>query len=207
MVRKVVALLGLTLLVIGSTGLAFAAEDEEPKRQAWGLSVGYLVGDLASELKQDGFQAELDDEMTLGVFYLVEMSERIDFETRLSVSPSTMLNTENGDVSTTVIFLDFTLIPRLKIGSFELGVPFGLGWATTMEDGPYLNQVYGRRTGIQQTGGSGATYFLGLRKDFKLGEKWSAFADLRARRFHRLVNIRERTVKTTELAIGFVRDF
>ncbi|MDQ7008462.1 MAG: outer membrane beta-barrel protein [Acidobacteriota bacterium] len=207
MVRKVVALLGLTLLLIGGTGLAFAQEDEAPPPQAWGLTVGYMVGDLASELVQDGFQAELDDEMTVGLFYLVDLNERVSFETRLSVSPGTMLNTENGDVSTTVIFLDFTLIPKINIGSFELGIPMGLGWAATQEDDAFLNQVYGRASGIKQDGGSGATYYLGLRKDFKLGEKWNAFVDLRARRFHRLVNIRERTVKTTELAIGFARNF
>ena len=210
MLRKLVTVLVFGLLLAAGP-IALAQSTDAPggeKRQAaYGFTLGYMIGDVASQLEQDGFQPELDDELTVGVLYIVKMSESTDYETRLSYSPGTMINTENGDVSTQIFFLDFTLIPHFNIGGFRLGVPFGLGWAAAREDKNFIEQIRGRQIGVEQSGGSGMTYYLGLRSDFKVGVKWKMFVDLRARRFHRLVNVRERTLKNTELAIGFIKGF
>lgn len=209
MVRKLLAVVGLGMLLVMPLTLGQADEQSEQAKRpaAWGLTLGYLTGDAASELEQDGFRAELDDSVTLGVFYLVKMSESTDFETRFTFSSTKMLNTENGDVTTTLMYLDFTLIPHINIGKFKLGVPMGMGWAVSSASDPFLDQVRGRTIGLAQTDGSGVTYYLGLRKDFDLKGNWDMFVDARARRFHRLVNVRERSVKSTEVTFGFVKHF
>ncbi len=208
MLRKCLVVVGLIILALVPVVSAQEDVSEDKPEQGWGLFGGFLGGDIATELEQDGFQAELDDGFVVGAMYFTRMSERTRFEARLNYSPGTMLNTENGDVDGQLIWFDVALIPGFKLGEkTSIGVPFGIGWAAFYDDDNFLEQVFGRPVGTSQSGGSGMMYFLGLQLNVQTGDSWEFFAEVRAQRFHRLVDIRERNVKTTQGVLGFRRLF
>ncbi|RMG43695.1 MAG: hypothetical protein D6718_11560 [Acidobacteria bacterium] len=190
---------------------ALAQEDAEATDAdftfAWGLSAGQVSGGRVSKMLFDGVPPRIDDTRMLHGLFDIVIAPRLDFEMRFGFGQTDMLDTPNGKIDTRLFIFDAGLVPHWSWGRFGFGVPLGLGWAVTQTDKNLADTIPGRSFDLSLRQGSGATMFLGLRGTLKVGEKWVLFGDLRARRFHRLVNVTERTVKSTEVTFGFLRYF
>lgn len=203
----------LSLALLMAPCLAQEARETEPTlRYAWGLFGGQVSGGQVSKQWFDGRPVMIDDTRFGGGIFVIRVSPRVAFETRLGFGPTKMLGAPNGtsdkkEVDARLFLLDVGLTPNWSWGRFGFGIPVGLGWAVTQTDRNLADSIPQRSIGVTLGQGSGATMFLGLRGTFSLGDRWQLFADLRARRFHRLVNVTERTVKSTEVTFGFLRSF
>lgn len=223
-----ILLIGLGLVVSPT----WAQEDDEPgeSRMGWGVFTGFLQGGIASNRAIPGrdaqafntFRPTLDDSVTIGATYYIQSTERTRFEARLAYSPNEMLFTPNGNIDTDLVYLDLAIVPRIGKGNLKVAFPFGIGWASGMASERYTpdcpdndldgvpdpcSPIPGRQLGIHLEDGDGGTYFIGWQVDYKLKSNWNLMLDVRARRFHRLLNVEEQNVKASELTIGFTRGF
>jgi opacity protein-like surface antigen len=224
MLRKLT--FGIVLAVLlAAPALAQEGEAAEEAKSplGWGLYAGYLMGDVISEASfgdEGQFQAELDDDAIFGGLFWAEMNENWRFETRLTYMPATILNVAPFDwfgpepdgpartVSADIFYLDVGFIRFFDLGeSVRLGIPFGVGWASSYTDEVFSDFIPGRSIGLQQEDGSGGTYYLGFQLLFEVSDRWELFVDSRFKRFHRLTNVLERTAKTNEFTVGFSRRF
>jgi hypothetical protein len=231
MLRKLLVGIALTLLVVTpalaqETESAEAGEagNGEPSSRGWGLHAGYLIGDEISEESfgdELQFKATLEDDAAFGGSFWADMNETWRFEIRLNYVPATISNVaplgwnEDPDVdgpartlSADMFYLDVGFIPYFDLSeSLRLGIPFGLGWAALYADEVFSDFVPERSIGLQQEDGSGATYYLGLQLTYEMNDRWELFVDGRFKRFHRLASILERTAKTNEFTVGFMKRF
>ncbi len=215
MLRKY--LMVFVLVALTAVPFGFAADDakdEDQPRQGWGIFLTGLEGGLLAKRPQESqadhefYFPKLDDSFGIGGLFYRDISDHLRFETRVAFLDSTVTDTEHGDVGTQVLYFDFSLMPKISLGSrIWMGIPMGLGWAVAREDGNYIDWIRFRTRGLGLTGGSGMLYFAGLHFNVPSGDRWEFFADIRARRFHRLVNVSERTLKSFELSIGFTKTF
>ena len=99
-------------------------------------------------------------------------------------------------------------MPYWEWGFYQLGIPFGIGWAQADADGPLADgDIPGANYTLSLKSAGAPTYYLGVYNGFKLGEKWALFLDVRMKNFHRLVNVTEESLFTPEATIGFVQTF
>ncbi|MBP7149186.1 MAG: hypothetical protein KBD01_16780 [Acidobacteria bacterium] len=196
------------------------AEGEEGRtRWGWGLLVGQLPGGRVLENTLDvdmndtvrHFEPELDDAPVVGAVYYNDLAKHLRFEGRLNFASTDMLDTPNGDVSTTLFYGDLAVMPRWEWSRFSVGFPIGVGWASASADGKYSDRGTlareGKNADVSLKAGSGMTYFLGAQGGWKLAEHWAIALDVRARRFHRLTNVLERTLKTEEITLAVMRTY
>ncbi len=182
-----------------------ATEERASSRYGFGVYAGQIFGDTISEATFVGeFTPELDDSTVLGGLMTIAIAEKTRLELRLGLSSTTVLGTPNGDIGAKLYYFDLAYVPRFGSGKVTWGVPFGVGWATLDEDGPFTNfgQIPDRDPSLIVSGGSGVDFFVGLQAEIPLGERLSVIFDGRFKRFHRLQNVLERTAKTTEITVG-----
>ena len=66
-------------------------------------------------------------------------------------------------------------MPRWEWGFYQLGIPFGIGWAQFDADGPLADgDIPGANYTLALKSDGAPTYFLGVYNGFKLGEKLGA---------------------------------
>jgi hypothetical protein len=217
MIRKVLVWCALALLVAVP---AFAQETQEPAEEATeaaagvpsrmgaGVYVGYLTGELLSEQTFDGgTEPEMDDDALIGGVFYINTSDLWRFELRLTYSPRTILDTPRGEIDADLAYLDLVFVPKWQVGGWVLGAPFGAGWAVMIEDEIFSDRVPGQDISLNLEGGSGVTYFLGAQALRPVGENSAFVIDARLRRFHRLVNVTEKTVNSEEVTLGWLWSF
>lgn len=231
MVRKFFAVCALAALC-GSLALAAdestATEGQTASAKtpmAVGVFAGYLLGDQVSESTFRFFNQtsplELDDATGLGVFFTTAVSPKTDFELRLGMAKTKFLNVptrqrdEFGEPKgpmeeeeAFLYYLNVGFVPSWTLGSIKLGIPFGFGWG---QSSPDQNLAEDGTIGLGESngldGGGGMLIYAGLQASYPIGERWTIVADARLQRFHRLVNVTERSAKLFEFAIGIKRSF
>ncbi|UCF68921.1 MAG: hypothetical protein JSV80_06435 [Acidobacteriota bacterium] len=213
MSRKLFALLVLGLL-LASPGFAqddteadAEAEPTKEYRLSWGIFAGQLTGDEISKQAYEGLVPELDDTTFAGALFAVRAGRSVWAEIRLGLSQTQFLNTPKGDMDVDLWFLDVAFVPQWQWGRWGVGVPLGVGWASASTDDVLLERIPGRDRTLQLDDGDGGTYFAGVRGFVDASDRWTLSIDVRAKRFHRLINVTERNVKSTELSIAFSRKF
>lgn len=225
MPRKLLVVLVLPLLLASSLAWAqdAAAPDEtaaEPRPpMQWGLFVGYLSGGVVSEADFDtatpakerdsqGLSPEIEDIKEIGGVWAIALSKMTWFQVRVSVGETTYFDTPNGRVDSLIYSVDAGLMPRWEWGFYQLGIPFGIGWAQADADGPLADgDIPGANYNLALKSDGAPTYYLGVYNGFKLGENWAVFLDVRMKNFHRLVNVTEESLFTPEVSLGFVQTF
>lgn len=212
----------LTVWVLAAAALlpAIAQETEEKKPDAapssetaatpnaWGVYLGYMRGGQIGKQNFPGFgTAQLDDATEIGALWSQETSPRLRFETRGQLGFSKVKDVPNGGGNTIVVSLDFALIPHWQLGKTWLGVPLGLGWGINRNTDVYANRIPRRDPDLQLKSGNGMTYFFGVQANWSWGKSWIVFADVRARRYHRLLNVTEKNLQAIDLSFGMMRRF
>jgi hypothetical protein len=231
MLRKVLPLVVLCALASGPL-LAEETEKNGSEtaaapHQGWGFRVGYLKGDEISRVRL-GYDSlffhkiadypTLKDSVTVGAFYYYDLLPKTRFEARVSVAPTKVdhvcpgVEFHSGDdcgaheatVTTTLLYWDVLFMPHFDWGKLHLGVPFGVGWANARGSDKYADPgwIEGQNAEVGLNGSGGMTYFLGLRPYVDMGARKSFFFEVRALRFHKLVNATARTLKTIEATAG-----
>jgi hypothetical protein len=164
-------------------------------------------------------QPTLKNSPTVGAFYYYDLTPKTRFEAHLSVAPTKVEHVCPGvevsnslpdcghsetTVTTTLIYWDVLFMPHFDYGRFHLGVPLSVGWANARASKHYAENgwVQGQSSSTNFTASGGMTYGLGLRPYWDLGGRKTAFFEVRALRFHRLVNTTARTAKTIEATMG-----
>ncbi len=225
MFRKLLVALALPLLLASSVAWTqeAAAPDEpaaEPRQpMQWGLYFGYLPGGVVSEAKfyttppngepdSKVLTPELDDITEFGGIWAIALSKHTWFQVRAAVGQTTYFDTPNGRVDSMVYMIDAAIMPRWEWGFYQLGIPFGFGWAQFDADGPLADgDVPGSNYTLSLKSAGAGTMFLGVYNGFKLGEKWSLFVDMRYKNLHRTINVTSVSLPTWEATIGFVNNF
>jgi len=225
MSRKLLVALALPLLLASSVAWAqeAAATDEtaaEPRQpMQWGVYLGFLPGGVVSRANFDyatpskerdakGLTPELDDIEEIGGIWAIALSKRTWFQVRAAVGQTAYFDTPNGRVDSLVYSIDLALMPRWEWGFYQLGIPFGFGWAQFDADGPLADgDVPGSNYTLPLKSAGAGTYFLGVYNGFKLGEKSALFLDLRYKNLHRTLNVTAVSLPTWEATFGFVRTF
>lgn len=227
MLRKTAVLIAAFSLAI--LAMPALAQDDEGGDRASALGVGvfggYILGDEISKDTTAPRNLELDDMPVLGGVFFIDVSERSRYELRIGYTQTTVQNVPvlvedefdpdpilegYRDVDANIFVLDIAYIPRFGIGEkLRIGIPFGLGWATLLEDEVFIpeGKVSGRNLNEQLSGGSGMTYFLGVQATMPLSERMEFFFDARIKRYHRLVNIREQNAQMIEGTFGLLWSF
>lgn len=203
-------------------------EPQERSTRGWGVHAGYLLADVLSKESfgdDRQFQAELEDDVLIGGSFWADMTDAWRFEIRLNFVPATVSNVaplgwynpdnptspEDGparELSGELFYLDVGFIRYFDLSeSWRLGVPFGLGWAALYTDEVLSDSIPDRAPSLQQEDGSGMTYYLGAQLVYEMNDSWEIFLDGRFKRFHRLVSVLERTAKTNEFTVGFMKRF
>ncbi len=225
MSRKLLVALALPLLLASSIAWAqeAAAPDEtaaEPRQpMQWGVYLGFLPGGVVSEANFDyatpskerdakGLTPELDDIKEIGGIWAIALSKRTWFQVRAAVGQTAYFDTPNGRVDSLVYSIDLALMPRWEWGFYQLGIPFGFGWAQFDADGPLADEdVPGSNYTLPLKSAGAGTIFLGVYNGFKIGEKSALFLDLRYKILHRTLNVTAISLPTWEATFGFVRTF
>ncbi len=200
------------------------------KRHGWGFRVGYLRGDeiakhsvgisLAGGLIPE--KPSIKNAPVFGAFYYNETSPHFRIEGRISgaktevehvcpdveFSPNTQTGQtcaeREGSVSALLLNFEVVFMPHFDKGKFHLGVPFGAGWGQLRANKAFAKQGWleGKSFDVELSSGSGMSYFLGLRPYVEFSSGRQVFFEIRALRFHRLVNTYDRTAKTVEATVG-----
>ncbi len=196
----------MAVLAFGATtGLAQSDSEETAKERKMGVGIllSQIGGDIVtSEVFDGGLRPALDDTTSFGAFFYNDFKEHIRFEFRVQSGSSTFFNTPMGNVKTKLHTIDFALIPNWQFGKLDLGFPVGAGWGITQAKSRLADNT---PTGDPSTvfgDGNGIQFFLGVRPAWKINDRWGIFLDIRARRYTRLVNVREINVGTIDAAIG-----
>lgn len=200
-------------------------------RHGWGVAVRWLEGGAIAKTADNvtppiiGLETPptLKDSFGITGFYYYDVKPNLAAEFRLTlgssdvehvcpdatldyavgVSPSDCKAKEKS-VSAFVGSLDFILVPHWKVGSIDIGVPFGFGWGFLRSSEVYAPEGYvaTRNVTVVMESSSGMTYFVGIRPSWQIAKGRSLFAEVRAIRFHRLVNVNARTMKSFEASVG-----
>lgn len=195
-------------------------QDRQPVE--WGVYVGFVPGGLVSEAtiyprevpgtkdrtRGGGYQAEIDDIKEIGGIIATNLGKRIWAQARVAIGESTYFDVPKGEVDTMVYSIDIAFIPRWRWGFYELGVPFGLGWAQSDADDVLAEgDLPGASYTLPLKSGGGMTYFLGVSNAFYIAEDWAITLDIRGKRYHRLVSVTEKALRTEEITLGIVNRF
>jgi len=225
MSRKLLVALVLPLFVASSLAWAqdAAAPDEaaaEPRQpMQWGLYAGWVAGGDVSGAKfyatppgpeqaSASLTPAIDDITEFGGIFAIALSKRTWAQFRVAVGQTTYYDTPNGDVDSLVYSIDVGLMPQWEWGFYQLGIPFGVGWAQADADGVLADgDIPGANYNLTLKSGGGPTYYLGIYNGFKIGEKWAVFLDARIKNYSMLLNVTEESLRTTEITAGFVQTF
>jgi hypothetical protein len=225
MFRKLLVALALPLLVASS--LAWAQEAAAPEEESaeprqpmqWGLYGGWVSGGDVSATDfynspPDGQPATasltpaIEDMTEFGGIWAIALSKRTWFQVRVAVGQTTYYDTPNGRVDSLVYSIDAGVMPHWEWGFYQLGIPFGVGWAQADADGPLAEgDVPGANYNLPLKSGGAPTYFLGVYNGFKLSENWALFLDVRIKNYSGLLNVTETALRTPEITAGFVQTF
>jgi hypothetical protein len=220
-------------LAFAAEGGAPDSETQAASHHGWGFRVGYLKIDdsVAKRVlgKPNDYLTDLPTMKSsglVGAFYYVDASRGMRVEIRMSMAPTKIQHvcpdvhvSQTGadpqtescvfnekDAKAKVLYWDLVFLPHWKLtrGSFEVGVPFGVGWAVTTapKDFAPSSELVSRSGDVAFSTGSGMTYFLGLQPIWNLRSGKRIFFEARALRFHRLVNYNSATVHTVEITAG-----
>jgi len=77
----------------------------------------------------------IDDITEFGGIFAIALSKRTWAQFRVAVGQTTYYDTPNGDVDSLVYSIDVGLMPQWEWGFYQLGIPFGVGWAQADADG------------------------------------------------------------------------
>jgi hypothetical protein len=200
-------------------------------RHGWGVAVHWLEGgaiaqtadNVAPPIKGLETPPTLGDSFGIAGFYYYEVKPNLMTEFRLTLGSSDVdhvcpdadddstgnvfpsdCKAKEKSVSAIVGALDFILVPHWKVGPIDLGVPFGFGWGFVRSSEVYAPAGYveTRNHSVVMESSSGMNYFIGLRPTWQIAKGRALFAEVRAIRFHRLVNVNARTLKSFEASVG-----
>jgi hypothetical protein len=225
MSRKLLVALVLPLLVASSLAWAqdaaapdaAAAEPRQPMQ--WGLYAGWVAGGTVSQADlyttpPDGEPAtatltpEIEDIKEFGGIFALALSKRTWAQFRVAVGQTTYYDTPNGRIDSLVYSIDVGLMPHWEWGFYQLGIPFGVGWAQADADGALADgDIPGANYTLALKSGGGATYYLGVYNGFKLSENWAIFLDARMKSYSALLTVTETSLRTPEVTVGFVQTF
>lgn len=225
MSRKLLVTLALPLLL--ALPLAWAQDAAAPEETTaeprqpmqWGLYGAWTAGGVVSQAdypvskpaKERGSQSltpEIEDIKEIGGIWAIALSKVTWFQVRVSLGETTYFDTPNGRVDSLVYSLDAGLMPRWEWGFYQLGIPFGIGWAQADADGPLADgDIPGANYTLALKSAGAPTYYLGVYNGFKLGEKFALFVDLRMKNYHRLINVTEKSLFSPQVSFGFLQTF
>ncbi len=232
MPRKALVILALAILGAFAPALCQEATEssdaqgtetaEEKQPLEWGIYLGFAPGGLVSEatiyprevptgkneVSGGGLQPEIDDITEIGGIIAMPLGKRLWFQGRVAIGKSTYFDVPEGSVDTMIYSLDVALMPRWRWGFYELGVPLGLGWAQSDADGILAEgDLPGHSYTLPLKSGGGMTYFLGVYNAFYITDDWAITLDIRSKRYHRLINVTEKALRTEEITVGFINRF
>ncbi len=234
MVRRFWFVVVLCALAVGPVlGAEAGAEGKEERLsypKGWGVRVGYMTADdivrdpLGLPFDTLSARPRMDSSTLVGGFFFIDGYPWLRLEFGASYMPTKVLHVcpgvdpsstdvnqrsciaQESSVDTKLYQFEAVFVPHFRLGrsSFDLGVPFGVGWAIASASSRYAppQMVVSRSGDVELSASAGMTYFLGLRPIWNIGGGKTIFVECRALRLHRLVNLNARTAKVFEYSAG-----